>query len=438
VRRAWRLLARHRQYRLLLTAGLISLTGDWVLTVGLTYYVYRLTGSTLASGTMLLAVFIPQVILGPVAGLFADRWDRRATMVGTDLLLAVGLLPLLAVHHASQVWIIYLVALWQGCVEQFFTPAQSAAVPLIVDADELVAANGANGQVQAVARLIGSAGGGAAAGLGGLSAVAFIDAASFLVSALLLAKLGALRAQPRSGTAPAARDREPVDPRAAALEPALGRREEWTVGLRLVIRNRTLRLMLMFVAVSAVGEGIMLTLIAPFVRHILHGGASDYGTILALQAVGGIAGGIAFAAYGHRLGIRTLVGAGSVLFGALDLMLFLYPLIRPVLWPAGVLIALAGVPGAGVIAGYTTAVQVNTEDSYRGRVFGVLATMTGAGTLIGIAGAGLLGKTVGIVPVIAAQGAGYLLVGLLLTVALRPPAPAVPPTASSVTGQSAR
>lgn len=73
MKRAWLLLARHRDYRLLLAAGLVSLTGDWILIVGLTYWVYRLTGSTLASGIMLLVTFSPQFLLGSVAEVFADR-----------------------------------------------------------------------------------------------------------------------------------------------------------------------------------------------------------------------------------------------------------------------------------------------------------------------------------------------------------------------------
>ena len=140
MRRAWQLVARNHGYRLLLTAGLVSLAGDWVLSVGLTYQVYRLTGSTLASGTMLLAWWLPQIPLGSVAGVLADRWDRRLTMVTADLLLAAGLLPLLLAHGAGQVWIVYLVAFWEGAVEQFFIPAQAASVPHLVAADELTAA----------------------------------------------------------------------------------------------------------------------------------------------------------------------------------------------------------------------------------------------------------------------------------------------------------
>ena len=66
--------------RPLLGAGLISLSGDWVLRVGLAYYVYALTGSTVASAVMLLASFVPQIALSSLAGVFVDRWDLKRTM----------------------------------------------------------------------------------------------------------------------------------------------------------------------------------------------------------------------------------------------------------------------------------------------------------------------------------------------------------------------
>lgn len=418
MRRAWHLVARHRGYRLLLTAGLISLAGDWILSVGLTYLVYRLTGSTLASGIMLLAWWLPQILLSSLAGVLADRWDRRLTMVFADLLLAAGLFPLLLVHDAGQVWVVYLVAFWEGAVEQFFTPAQAASVPHLVDADELTAANGAYGQAQSVARLAGSAIGGVIAAYGGLTAVALSDAATFLVSAMLLARVRGY------GTAPRTAGETGGQRRAQA---------EWAAGIRKCARDPILRLMIAFIAVTSVGEGISLALLAPFVSRVLHGDASAYGTILALQAVGGIAGGVLIASYGHRLPTRMLVGAGSVLFGALDLMLFLYPLALPGLWPAGLLIALAGLPGAALVAGYTTALQVQAGNDHRGRVFGAFATVQAAAILLGIAAGGTLGSVIGIVPVLAAQGVGYCGAGLYLTAALRgrrEPDPCPQPAAS--------
>ena len=85
--------------------------------------------------------------------------------------------------------------------------------------------------------------------------------------------------------------------------------------------------MLIFLAVTCVGEGIMGTLFAPFVRSVLHGTGPDYGFIMSAQAVGGIGGGLIAAAlgWGHP-DRRLLFGWGAVAFGAVDLSLFLYPL----------------------------------------------------------------------------------------------------------------
>src|SRR3954451_6991661 len=90
----WRLLRRRRDLRLLLSAGLVSMTGDWLLGIGLAYSVYALTGSTIASAIALLANFVPAMLAGLVAGVFVDRWDRKRTMVAANLLLALGLVPL--------------------------------------------------------------------------------------------------------------------------------------------------------------------------------------------------------------------------------------------------------------------------------------------------------------------------------------------------------
>src|SRR5215213_5738067 len=107
LRKPTRLLRRAPDLRLLLSAGLVSISGDWILHVGLAYSVYALTGSTLASAATLLSSFVPQVLVGSVAGVFVDRWDRKRTMVVTNLLLAVGLLPLLLVSGADRIWLVY-------------------------------------------------------------------------------------------------------------------------------------------------------------------------------------------------------------------------------------------------------------------------------------------------------------------------------------------
>jgi Na+/melibiose symporter-like transporter len=181
--------------RLLLAAGVISLTGDWIMRVGLAYYVYALTGSTLASALTLLASFVPQIALGSLAGVFVDRWDTKRTIVISNLVLAGGLLPLLLVRHPNDVWIVYLVTAFEGCAQQFLGPAQQSLLPALTDDAYLVTANALNGQTGDVARLVGSAVGGVLAAAGGLAMLAFADIASFLLAAVLIARI---RAAPRS------------------------------------------------------------------------------------------------------------------------------------------------------------------------------------------------------------------------------------------------
>ena len=157
---------------------------------GLAYSVYALTGSTLASAAALLAAFVPQVLVGSIAGVFVDRWDRKRTMVVTNLLLAVGLLapPGRPRRPTGSGW---STSSWPSspCVEVFFAPAEQAFLPRVVDDADLVAANGLNGQIRNLARLVGSGIGGVVAATGGIRAVAVADAITFLVAALLVARI---------------------------------------------------------------------------------------------------------------------------------------------------------------------------------------------------------------------------------------------------------
>lgn len=380
------------------------MTGDWILRVGLVYRVYVITGSTLASALLLLASFVPQVLLGSVAGVFVDRWDRKQTMIVSNLLLAGGLLPLLAVQHAGQVWVVYTVLAWEGCIQQFFAPAEQALLPHLVTDEHLVTANALNGQNRDLSRLVGAAVGGAVAATGGIVALALIDVASFLLAAGLIARVR----RPRL---------------AAGI--ATGRRmsnllAQWTDGVQTCIRQRVLRLILILILVSSLGEGIFSTLFAPFVRTVLQGSGEAYGVIVSVQAAGGIVGGLAAASTGNRVRASRLLGFGAVGFGAIDLLLVLYPLAWVAVWPAAVCMLVVGLPGALMLAGALTMLQRNTRDSHRGRVFGALNTVEGCAVVLGTLAAGFLGETVGIVPVLAAQGTGYLLAGLLVLVAMGP------------------
>ncbi|MDQ1602476.1 MAG: hypothetical protein QOE01_321 [Actinomycetota bacterium] len=426
MRRLWRLLAEHRDYRLLVTAGLVSGLGDHVLAVGLTFLVYDLTGSTLASAGMLIVSVLPQVVLASPAGVLVDRWDRRRTVTITYLVHAVGLLPLLLVSGSGRLWIMYAVAAGQAVLEQLSVPAEQALVPHLVGADELVSANAVNSQVRNLARLVGSGLGGVAAAVGGLAAISLIDASSFVAAAVLVALI-------RSRVAHARLADPELD--SVAREPWW---REWRAGLSLAMADRTLRILLLFALITSVGEGVMGTLFAPFVRDVLHGGPQDYGLISGIQAVGGILGGLALAAYGGRWAPRPLLGWGAVAFGLIDLVLFLYPIVYVAVGPALVCMVIVGFPGAAVVATFMTLAQSSTDDAFRGRVFGTVLGLEATGLLVGSLAAGWLAGPLGVVPVIAWQGVGYTLLGILVLMTLArdedAPGPASEPVAVPTVG----
>jgi len=406
MRAAWLLLGRQRDLRLVLGAGLVSMSGDWILLVGLLYRVYAMTGSTVATGLAVLSASVPPVLVGPVAGMFADRWDRKRTMVVADLLMAAGLLPLLAVHGRGQVWIVFAVLLGVGTVEQFFIPAQQALVPRLVADDQLLAANALNGQVRDVSRLAGSALGGIIAALGGVAAVAVADSASFVASAAVLSLVRT------SGRVAASAQGSGIR--------AMGR--ELRDGLRLTTRHRYLRALMIFLLATSVGEGIFSTLKTPFLEHILHVNSQEFGLVSAAQAVGGIAGGLAAVSLSQSVPAERLFCWGAVSFGVVDMAIALYPLGYPAIWPAFALMIVVGFPAALVLAGLMTLFQRHTQDAYRGRVFGAFNSAEGIAMLAGTLVGGFLSRPLGIIPVFAVQGAGYLIAGLGMMLWLRDPA----------------
>ena len=399
--------------RLLLGAGLISLSGDWVLRVGLAYYVYALTGSTVASAGMLLASFIPQIALSSLAGVFVDRWDPKRTMVVTNLALACGLLPLLLVRHPHDVWVVFVVVAWEGAVQQFFAPAEQKMLPLVADPAQLPTVNALYGQNRDASRLLGAALGGALVAAGGLVPVVLADLASFLIAAAFCLSLPLVESGRRP--APTGRGWTNLGSRIREL------RDEWADGLRLSTRESVLRALLIFLAIVSVGEGVMGTLFAPFVRSVLHGSGGDFGLINAAQAAGGIGGGLVAASLGRRLDPVATLSNCAIAFGAIDLVLFLYPLAWPAVWLAAALIAGAGVAGTFMLTAAMTLMQDHTTDRYRGRIFGALGAVEGLAIVTGTVAAGVLAHVLGIVAVLSVQGAGYVAAGVLVLALLQAP-----------------
>ena len=379
--------------------------GDWILITGLPLEIYRRTGSTLATGGMVLAFLVPSIVLGSLGGVFVDRWDRRRLMLLINVVLALAVLPLLAID-ALGLWIAYAVLFLMSCLEQLFGPAETALLPNLLDNadDDLVTANALNGMNNHLARLIGPVIGGVVVATGGITAVALIDAASFVIAAALIWSI-------RSPRTRAVRTDTLEHQAATAWRRLL---HEWREGLGLVWRQPILRALLAFFVITRIGEGLTMTLFVPWAVDAVHGGEMGYGLLLATQAIGGLAGAVVIGRMGSRINPLRMVIWSAVSFGLIDLVLFGYPVIFPFIGPALVMMVIVGVPGAAMMAGIVTLEQTLTSDSHRGRVIGALGAVGAAGSLIGALGAGILGESLPVIGLLLVQGSGYVIGGLVV------------------------
>ncbi len=397
-----------RSFVLVWLGGLVSLAGDWVLIVGLPLVVYEMTHSTLATSTMFMAGTLPRLPLGSVAGVFVDRWDRRRTLVVTNMLMGLGLLPLLAVRSAEDLWLVYAVQLGEACIAEFQRPALGALLPRLVDQDKLVAANALSSLGSESTRLVGPALGALVVAVFGLAGVVVVDAASFVLAGALVALVTGI---PRSAHS--------VASSAATLaQRCLGVWRDWREGLRVVRSDRVLRVLLAFCAVTGLGEGVIMTLFVPFATTVVRGGQGAYGALLSAQAVGGLVGGLLLGRFGRGFAPRVLLGTTAVVFGLLDLLLFYAPLFVTGIGVPLALIMLVGIPAAGMGVSRSTLLQTAATDQYRGRVLGAVSATVAVAGLAGMALAGLLGDRLGIVPLLTVQGVGYVAAGLMVLLVL--------------------
>ena len=184
------LIKRRRDFRYLWSASVVSLAGDWFNTIASVIIVNRYTDSGLALSWILIARTLPRFFLGPIAGVVADRFDRKRVMVASDVLRAVIVLSFLFVDRPERVWLIYALTTLQIVVSSFFEPASSAILPSLVEDDnELLTANVLQSVTWSAMLALGASIGGGFAALFGAEASLVVDSITFLFSAFLVYRI---------------------------------------------------------------------------------------------------------------------------------------------------------------------------------------------------------------------------------------------------------
>ena len=183
------LLRTNADVRRLWGGTVVSLFGDWFNTLALYRLVLDLTGSETALGGVFLTKLLPLALASPIAGVLADRLDRRRLMIGADLVRAAIVLGFLFVDDAGDLWLLYVLASAQIAVSAAFTPAKNAVLPILARPGELLTANALLSATWSVMLAVGAAAGGPVVDAFGTDVVFWLDAGTYLVSALFLARI---------------------------------------------------------------------------------------------------------------------------------------------------------------------------------------------------------------------------------------------------------
>src|SRR6185503_3908567 len=180
------LLRKNRGFRLLWLGQVVSQMGDWFDTIAVYTIALQLTGSSRSVALIMVARFLPSVVMGPLSGVVADRFSRRSIMIASDLMRASVVLGFLFVRRPDQMWLVYVLTVFQLDFSALFDPAKTAAIPSIVSDRELLPANAIASVTWSAMLTIGAAIGGFVAGWFGTDAAFVLDSLTFVASALLI------------------------------------------------------------------------------------------------------------------------------------------------------------------------------------------------------------------------------------------------------------
>ncbi|HZH32846.1 MAG TPA: MFS transporter [Pyrinomonadaceae bacterium] len=357
------LLRENRGFRQLWLGQVVSQLGDWFDTIAVMTLVLNLTGSGRDVGLIMVARFLPSVVVGPLSGVVADRFNRRTIMIVSDVLRAVVVLGFLFVRRPDQIWLVYALTVLQLTFSTFFEPAKSAAIPSIVAERELVSANAIASVTWSAMLTLGAVAGGLVTGWFGTDVAFVVDSATYLVSAALIWRVR-FPARP-------AREKTPL-----TLRKALGITDTLE-GIRYV-RTRPRVLALMAVKPAWGLGGGSLVLLAVFGEKIFPVGrdaAAGIGVLYAARGIGTAIGPV-FArrlARDSRPAMQTIIGLSFIVGGV-----FYAAFGGATNYAVALLMLLIAHMGGSILWVFSTVLlQTAVEDNFRGRVFAAeLALLT--------------------------------------------------------------
>ena len=373
-------------FRRLWLGQTVSLLGDFVALFAVQVaVVFRMHGNATDMASVFIASLLPSIVLGPVAGMFADRWDPRRTAIASDMARGVLVLLLACAYTLPQICAISFAV---SCFSSFFAPARAITLPLLVPPDLLLAANARMQQSMQVVRIAGPAVASALVATFGERVCYAADGATFFCSALLLASLRFKR--PASQAPP--RD----------LFHDLG------AGFGFLFTDPRFSFVVFSMTAGIFAAGCFGALVSVYVRDVLHRGPPLLGMIGMVIAAGTMTGSaLLSSAVTGGCDPRRLIGCGMGAVGASILLIAAVPTLAAVLTGSvGV-----GLGVAVVVVAAAVMLQGETPPELRGSVSGAATALTSLAQLAAMLLSGVWAMLLGIRGVFALSAALLFAIG---------------------------
>jgi len=375
-------------------AQVISLFGDFLALYAVIAVVsFRLRATPNQITGVQIAYMLPIVFMGPLAGVFVDRWPLKPTLISSDLIRA-GLAALLMV--ATSLWEVYLVLAALSCVSAFFSPAQGVTIRSHVPLHGLISANALMQIAFMGSRVIGPATAGAVVATAGPNTCYSLDVLSFLISASLIGSVAIRRATSTTPPTESSRNRIHaiwIDMRA---------------GGAFIFHHAAILFVVLAMAAGLFTIGCFGPLIAVFVRDTLHASARSFGIVSGMVGLGMLVGTQLVRRMSQTMSNDALVLSGLGGIGASVFLLGAVPhIVATIVATFGI-----GFAFAAIIVPAQTLIQRETPPEMLGRVGSTNVSIVFLGQILGLAVSGVLAEAIGVRLVFfLCAGLALLLVG---------------------------
>lgn len=341
---------RHRNYRLYFAGQSVSLIGTWMQQMAISWLVYRITNSAFMLGIVGFLGQIPALIFIPIAGVFADRYNRHRILIITQALAMVQALILagLIMSKTVSIWHIVALTMFLGIINAFDAPARHAfVVEMVARREDLSNAIALNSLVFNAARLVGPSIAGILVALVGEGMCFFINGISYI--AVIFALLS-MRITPRM----IRKEHEPI---------MRGFRE----GISYTAGHPVIRSIILLTGLTSLVGMSYVVLMPIFAKDVFHGSSSTLGFLMGASGLGALVGGFYLASRSSVKGLEKITLLTTNIFG-ISLIAFSF---SRILWLSMVILAFAGFGMMAQMASNNTVLQTLVHDDKRGRVMSI-------------------------------------------------------------------